>query len=396
MDTSQKLLFGGFPRTMGVTTPERESSELTQYVVHSQAEFDGVVDAANGERNLYASISRFLPGTNNGEYAGNAIEIDKVSFDFDSSAKAEPNSEHEWLHPLLPKKASDAKIWKLVKTDRDIRDAVLGDVCSDVQRLADRCMEDNVPLIGVFSGFGIHCHMLYQRTRKKITQKMKSTYNKWISQNTLSTTDDRASGKPFRILRIPNVRRVDNSKGCTKLGYTVPLRHDELMDITPTDLTDYSESPRINVGIDSEERPELQVEKDFLQAEGSELGQAKMRSIPDVEVSDDFAHTIVKEITGMPCVYERAFGVDPPNDIRVKVGIMFLNAGFSPDEITNIISKLGWVNFDRETTKYQLKKLKESGRGDWSCRTMRGKGLCTRADNKHDCPMFGYHGGNTP
>lgn len=407
MDHAQELLFGEFPRAMGVTTPDIETHELRQYLVHSSLEFDGVLDKVRGDRNIYSSISAYNPVKVDGDFEGNAILADKVSFDFDSPAKAEPEDypdkdpeeKPRWEHPLIPEQADDAWVIKRMREDSEIREAVLGDVCYQVRELARACIEDDVPTIGVFSGFGIHVHQLYQETMSRPSDKMLSTCNKWTSELKLPLADERASGRPFRIMRVPNVERVSHTEDGTKSTglYTIPLRAAEMAEIEPKELLDKSRSPRPTIGSEPASRPEMKVEEEYLGPGYQDgVGQEKMRPIPDHGVEDEFAEMLVKEICQMPCVYERALARNPPNDIRVKMGIMFLNAGYSPEETAGIIARLGWVDYDRDTTEYQLKKLQESGKGDWSCKTMQAKGLCTRADEKRDCPTYGYRGGNKP
>lgn len=418
MDSAQELLFGDFPRAMGVTTPDYDGMELRQYLVHSQSEFDGVVDRTKGKRNLYSSLSAYNPVKTDDTFAGCAVRADKVSFDFDSSAKLSEEEQEQygedeetpnWSHPTIPEFATDGEVIEKMREHEDIREAVLGDVCDNVRELAQACNDDSVPIIGVFSGFGIHVHQLRQPTQSRPGDKMLSTCNKWVSKLKLSCADERASGRPFRIMRIPNVERIchrdthadgEPGEGSTSEPtglYTVPLTAAEMAEIDPEMLMDLSASPRPSIGSEPPSRPILKVEEDYLgpgYADG--VGQEKMRPVPDDTVAEGFAEVLVKEVVQMPCVYERALSRNPPNDVRVKMGIMFLNAGYSPAETTDIIRQLHWADFDVETTKYQLKKLKESGKGDWSCRTMQAKGLCTRADDKHDCPRYGYEGGNSP
>ena len=404
LDSSQRVLFGQeFPRAVGVTTPEGKNS-LRQYIVNSKTELELVLDRVSGERNLYCSISAYIPITTDEGYEGNAVSIDKVSFDLDSSAKADPNMAIKWSDPSIPDYASDTQVAGMMNDDPDILHAVLGDVCDDAREMANECISSNIPLVGVFSGFGIHMHQLYSETKRRPNDKMISTYNQWVDTMDLKCIDERASGKPFRIMRFPNVERVCHDGVGTSypetepLGlFTVPIRRRELADITPEDLMGMSPHPRRIDGIEPPSRPEISVQEGYLgpmNPNGSD--QSDMRDVPDECVTDSFAKELVKDITKMPCVYERAFGSNPPNDVRVKMGIMFLNAGFSPSEATEIFARLDWVDFDRDITQYQLEKLQYSGKGDWSCNTMQTKGLCTRADNKTDCETYGYIGGNTP
>lgn len=406
MDTATSLLFGEYPRAVGVTTPRNDRMELRQYLVHSKSEFEGVYSKVSGNRNFYSSLSVYKPARKDGSFEGCAVLADKVSFDFDSSAKLDDKEKSEygsdeetpsWSHPTIPEHANDYEVIQKMRERQDVRDAVLEDVCRDARKLATACIEEDVPIIGVFSGFGLHIHQLYQPTASRPSDKMLSTCNKWTAELGLSCADERASGRPFRIMRVPNIERICHETGKGTGLFTIPLSGSELAEIRPEDLMDLSQSPRPNVGSASAQRPQLKVEEEYL-GPGYEdgVGQEKMRPVPDATPSEGFAEQLVKRVVQMPCVYERALGRNPPNDVRVKMGIMFLNAGYSPEETTDIIAKLNWVDFDRQTTEYQLKQLQQSGKGDWSCKTMQAKGLCTRADDKVECPTYGYQGGNSP
>lgn len=399
MDSAQELLFGGFPRAVGVTTPDHSGMELRQYLVHSDREFDGVLEQVEGARNVYASLSEYEPVKVDGSFAGSAVVADKVSFDFDSPAKADPDTEGDWSSIMLPQDADEHEVIDRMRESEQIREEVLGDICEDARKLAQASIDEDIPVFGVFSGFGLHVHQLYEPTRSRPGDKMGSNCRRWVSELTLPTADSKASGKPFRIMRVPNIERIDHADGEeTSTGlYTVPLTGSELAEITPRDLTDLSRGPRPTIGSEPRSRPEMKVDEDYLgPGQAGEVGQEKMRPTPDETMASSFAEEVVKEITQMPCVWERAIGRNPPNDVRVKLGIMMLNAGYSVGEATDIIAQLNWVDFDRETTRYQLRSLKKSGKGDWSCRTMQSKGLCTRADDKVECPGYGYRGGNKP
>lgn len=380
-----------------MTTPGHSGNELRQYLVHSEQEFEGVVDKVSGERNLYSSLSTYVPVKRNTEFQGCAIKSGKVSFDFDSSAKAPEEADYRWDHPTIPKEASDNEVVQKMKSDSDVRQAVLKDVCHNVRELAEDCIDKEIPIFGVFSGFGIHVHQLWEPTMSRVSDKMLSTVNKWVSELGLSCADERASGRPFRIMRVPNIERICHDEEIGTGLYTIPLKAAELARIEPEMLVDLSLSPRPEIGSEPDSRPQMKVHEDYLGPGYDEgVGQEKMRPIPEKTPAEQLAQKIIKETVQMPCVYERAFGRNPPNDVRVKLGIMLLNAGYSVNEATELIGRLNWVDFDRETTQYQLKKLKQSGKGDWSCKTMQAKGLCTRADKKEECPTYGYQGGNSP
>lgn len=399
MDPVQKLLFGGFPRAVGVTSPDSEGMELQQYLVHSETEFNGVLDKVADRRNVYASISRYEPAKKADKFSGCAVEADKVSFDLDSSAKSGPNSSTKWSHPEIPDNLPDNHVFTRMENNSAIREVVLGDVCRDVQKIAERCQSESVPLMGVFSGFGIHCHLLHKPTASHPGEKMQSMCRQWSEEENLETVDSKASGKPYRIMRVPNLQRVDHHGGSTvRTGhYTVPLSRSDLAEITPEGLMVASTEPEPNIDVGTDTRPEMKIREEYQGPQRSvDVDQDDMRPVPTETLADEFVQFLVKQITKMPCVWERALGRNPANDVRIKLGIMFLNAGFIPETITNIISRIGWVDFDRETTQYQLEKLYESGKGDFSCKTMKQRGLCVRADDEANCEIEGYRGGNRP
>lgn len=406
MDQAQTLLFGEFPRAVGVTTPGYKDMEMRQYLVHSEQEMDEVIAKTSGKRNLYASLSAYQPVKVDGRFEGSAVVADKVSFDFDSPAKmtdeerkqyGEDEKTPTWSSPMIPDHASDMEVVKMMRDDDEVREEVLGDVCYNARELATECIDRDVPIVGVFSGFGIHVHQLREPTRSRPGDKMLSTCSQWVSKLKLSCADERASGRPFRIMRLPNTERVCHDSGRGTGIYQIPLSASELAQIDSEELMTLSSSPRPKIGSEPRERPEMKVQEDYLGPGYEEgVGQEKMRPVPDQTMAEGFYVELIKDIVQMPCVYERAIGRNPPNDVRVKLGIMLLNAGYSVDEANDLIEKLNWVDYSKKVTRYQLKSLKKSGKGDWSCRTMQAKGLCTRADEKMDCPTYGYNGGNSP
>lgn len=393
MDRVQLSLFGGFPRTVGITTPEFDGAELKQYMVHTETEVDAVIDRVSGSRNVYSSISRFAPQKSDGRYNGSGVIADKVSFDLDSSAKGE-SDEDRWNHPEIAQGADDLWVARRLQSSDSVRDAVLSDVCRDARRMAQRAIEKDIPVVGVFSGFGLHIHQLYQTMKEDVEDKLSSTCNEWISELSLGTVDTAASGKPFRIMRIPNIERITYREEIQGTGiHTVPLTRDELSSVSPEGLIEKSDQPRVIPPVGS--RPELDVKSEYLSS-NHDVNQAKQRKLPDEKLGSEYVKFLVRDIVKLPCIAERALGPDPPNEVRVKVGVHFLNAGYSPSEIADIISQLGWRNYDRETTMYQIRHLQKTGKGDWSCKTLRDKNLCIQGESYEDCPTYGYRGGNTP
>lgn len=393
MDSIQRNLFGKFPRAVGVTTPHYEDMELVQFIVHAEDELDAVIDYVEGRRSVYSTISHFEPVFNDEGFRGNKVVVDKVAYDFDTPAKAAPEADRRFDIMSL-EQASDNQVFIKMQSSPDVREQVLGDPCADARRLAEASLAEGIPIVGVVSGFGIHAYQLYEPTSSRPGDKIGSTARKWITELNLGTADDLIIGDEQRVMRMPNVERTYEGKPTGVKQ--IPITGEEMRQITPEFIIEHWSSTR-EIPVPVQPRPRLRVEEDYIGPGYKQgLGQEKMRPIPEKNESRTYSEMMVKEVCIMPCVYERALGPNPPNDVRVKVGIMFLNAGFTINEITEIIAGLKWTDFDRKTTQYQLDKLRKSGKGDWSCRTMMAKGLCTRADEPISCPAYGYTGGNTP
>ena len=396
VDTSTRLLFGTFPRWVGLSKPH--DSGLWQFPVTSILEFEEVVNSANGVKNIYSSISAVRPVVSEGTYQGNAVEVDKVYYDFDSPAKAEREDPEDWQHPDIPDHASDRQVFDMMRDDPDILDAVLGIPCQEASILAEESKADGIPTVTVFSGFGIHVHQLYEPTFREPKARVKSTGNKYISELNLQTADDAVVGDDHRITRVPNVSRVDHDGGGDVGVYTVPMTQSETIDVTPEGLLSLAEEPRHDLLSAPSDRPELKLYQDYVtsQDDNESVDEEDMLPVPDMSNASDFAKTVVEDIVKMPCVYEHAFATNPLNAVRVKLGAMMLSAGLTVRECDMLIRELGWIDYEKDVTRYQLKKLKESGRGDFGCSTMQQKGLCVRADNPETCETHGYRGGNTP
>lgn len=397
MDDAQSLLFGDFPRSVGVTTPDHPSMDLRQFEVHSPAEFDGVMETIGGNKNAYVSIAEFRPVLRD-EFAGCQVVVDKVYYDLDSPAKGGREAPEDWVSPLIDDYADDREVIRWMRNDDDVLHEVLGDACDDARKLAETCIREDIPTIGVFSGFGIHVYQLYEPTASHPGSKIGSTAKKYTAELSLGTVDEKPIGDAQRITRVPNLERVDDAHQEATGLYQVPLSAEEMAGIQPEELIGHSRQPREEIASEPSERPRLKEQKDYLgpDPEEEDLGQDKMLPVGQEADANELAETLVKEVCRMPCVYERALTANPDHPVRVKLGIMFLNAGYKPTEIADIIGQLGWVDYDRDKTMYFLENLQENGKGDWSCKTMQGKGLCTRADDKPECPTYGYRGGNQP
>ena len=369
MDKVQQELFGEFPRAVG--NPH-------QWVVHSEAEMDVFLDYNNGSNNCYSSICSFLPGK---------AVADKVSYDLDSPTKESVFYDVEGEHKKV----------EMMRDDSNIADEVLGDVCDEASLLARESMNNDIPIIGVFTGMGIHMHQLFEPTDNP-SDEITSTAMKVIDDLSLDTVDGVPVGDVQRIMRVPNCERVhiegvyDDKQSIPCGLYTIPLTADELEDCTPQELLDLSQSTRL-IDLDYlPERSPMRVFDDYLNE------HVQVREDTSLEIGvDDFDDKeiveLAKDLLKMPCMYERIIQPNPGHEVRRNLAVMLFNIGFNPDTAEKFIRRLNWRDFNPSVTKKQLQHIWDNGYADMSCRTMQKKGLCTRQDDPKSCSTYGWSGG---
>lgn len=371
MDDAQAQLFGEFPRSVG--SPQ-------QHMVHSEGEFDVFTETVQGRRNAYSSLAVFPPGE--------PVVCDKVSFDLDAD-KGEPFEDGL---------RDDEKI-EVMRDDPAVAEEVLGPVCDDAQKLAANLLVCEYPVMGVFSGFGIHVHALTEPTEDP-AERMGSVARYWRHHLGLPTLDHKPIGDEQRIMRVPNMERVhltdlfdpDAERYRCDL-FTIPLTGDELLDITPESLLEMSRAPRPGVTVDDDERPAMPLYEDHVKESRAVTSRPDRPSI-EGEIDAEGADWLVKELLRMPCMYENLLlDPEPPHDIRLNSAVLMFNAGMTPAEVVEVFAVLGWKDWDRSVTHHQLKHIYENGYSDMNCETIQMNGYCTRTEDPEACPTYGWSGG---
>lgn len=374
MRPTQEVLFGAFPRRVG--TP-------AQHWVFNEAQFDLFTDTVEGSRNSYATVG-VLPLTE----AGDAVS-DKVLFDLDGDKSA-----------FTDDAADDRRVAQM-RADPTMAAEVLAEVCEDAQRLARESRDDGIPVVGVFSGFGIHVHQLYQPTTDP-SVAMTTVAKRYIEKADLGTADWAVVGQPERICRVPNMPRMthrtgrrDRIRDGTFTGlYTVPLTHDELVDVTPEWLLDVSQQPRELAAdaLSDQTRSQMPVWEEF-RGDANEHADAPQRPVDTRTApieSDADIEGLLEELISMPCMVQRLMQPNPEHEVRLNGAVLMFNCGLKPQHVLNIYSAIGWVDFSRETTRKHLRSIYRNGYSDMTCQTLRSKGLCVRADDPSDCPTYGW------
>lgn len=359
MDAPAAELFGDFPRRVGVPR---------QWWVYAEEQFDMFYESVCGNRNAYATVSWF-------DRKLRPVS-DKVAIDFDSPVK-----EPDW----------GWREAKRLQNDSEFRAEVLGDVCDDINDLANVLLNHNRAALGVFTGFGVHVHILYEPRTEPATA-MDSTAKKVIDDVGLETVDRAPVGDAQRLMRVPNAQRIEDGE---QTGiWTVPLTRPEMESVTPDRLLELAQEPRRGVTCEeSATRPEMEVHNEYVRNMAAIPKDPRPTTVDFDDVDDEVLKGVLKDLLKMPCMYERIIQPEPSHTVRRNAAVLLFNSGLGVDDVFELFRQLGWQDWDPEVTRKQLRHLYSSGYSDMNCETLQREGLCVRREDPTQCSCFGWSGG---
>lgn len=366
-------LFGETPRYVGLVGSEREG-ERNQFLAFDEVTLNLFLSMNYGDNNMYTRIS----------YLGNAggSILDKVFLDLDIE---KPDGVDDYASEIIP----------VMRDDRLVADDVLGDVVEDARAVASFLEAQDLPAIAVFSGLGVHVHVLTQAAVQP--DRELRTMVRWIeAEAELETLDDKGAreGDYNRLCRIANCPRV-GADGSQLDLYTIPLSMGELKEITAEELLALAREPR-QVPVPHGDRPEMEVKEEYDTETGGKVLDVGTKEVGDVPhgAFEDQLEAFLKDAIRMPCMYERIMSRNPDHHVRFNVAILLFNCGLDPDGVQEIYEKLGWFDYDPEVTRKQLWHIWETGYRSSSCQSIQEKGLCVYdSDGRESCPTFGWRGG---
>lgn len=368
-------LFGEFPRHVGLVGPER-GDKRDQFLAFDRTCFDLFLDRNYGDHNMYTRISHI-------GNAGGSI-LDEVFLDLDVD-KPDTDRDGGWAAKIIPE----------MRDDRMVADDVLGDVVEDARKVGEYVQEKEWPAIAVFSGLGIHVHVL-MNPRVQPARELRTMTRMIEDEAGLQTLDEKGArqGDYNRLCRIANCPRIA-ADGYPVSLYTIPLTMDELADITPEELLKWSKEPR-QVQVPKGHRPDMHVVEEYETATEGGVADVDVEEVGDVPEGayEEQFEKFLRDALKMPCMAERVMSRNPDHDVRLNCAVLLYNCGLGVDEVAEIYRKLGWFDFDRDITRDKLEHIWDNGYYSMSCQTIQEKGLCIyEQDEREDCETFGWKGG---
>ena len=189
---------------------------------------------------------------------------------------------------------------------------------------------------------------------------------------TRTTADPHCIGDIRRISRIPNTRRPPlNNTWCTPLP-------PEFVKYSWADIIQWTKSPHEFTATHTP----TQTIRDLPQVQLSEVRNITPTLIAEVGKpvnGNEFLRSMLR-----PCLYNAVTVPNPLHISRVATTAdLTKNYRFSADQIADFYEQLNWLDWNRQTTLFQIRSCQHLN--PFSCSRLRAIGVCMY-DNKRDCP----------
>lgn len=375
MDTASEALYNDFPRSVAAA----EGGELIQHYVHSVSEWEVFVEHNKPDKNLYCNIARMRQDMR--------PVTGLVPFDFDSPLK----------DSVFEEGTTDGEKIARMRQDSDLAYKILGEVWDDAQSLVRGCREENIPVITVFSGLGVHSYLLFQEKVEPVEEKVTTSMH-FVEKCDLSTYDRKIISDTKRILRIPNSQRVD--KNGPAGAWCIPMTESEVLNNSLMDLLERCSSPK-NIPMHNRykenNRPIMRVYEGVDVEDVNNAGSIEYKG--DAEVPENLEY-IIENCIPLPCVRKRFLSKNPDHMIRFAGVVHLFQAGFGLEEVQEIISKIGWIDYDRKITKKMTESIWKNRYSELSCSRLQSLGVCVYnyefeefSNDEKDCDTYRYTSG---
>lgn len=320
LDTTTQRLFSPFPREVG--NPARS-------LVRSPEAFENFIRINNGKKDCYVAV--YAPSANEGEYI-----IDKIFYEFDGSKS-------NWQEAV-----KDAKHFYSYMVE-------IG--------------EKTIPVISGKKGFHFHQILrpkLYKNAKELLAQVTLSIITRAFNKNPNICFDTHPVGDVRRICRIPNTLRPPEN-----LNYCTYLPFEEFLDMNEEELALHMKKPQtINLYLSTSRLSTLddfEIEKEPIRLNGNGK-EIEERSNGFKPSGSEFLKRILR-----PCLYNRLIQANPSHAVRVASTVDLLRLGMGEDLILRTYQKLNWLDWNEETTSYQISSCKKVI--PYGCKKLRGLGI---------------------
>jgi len=253
------------------------------------------------------------------------------------------------------------------------------DAFNDAIGLGKVLERENLLYIPVFSGKkGFHFYVMsnqfnYSSDEVPLAKYiLSSVQNYFIEEASLKHVDKHFIGSLTRLTRVPNTKR-DNQRYAIYL----PQRFWEKYDLP--EIVEMSYVPRcFSIENYCGEKLDFYEYSSIHEYDFDTEHDFDPSCVPEIDLSKCGKKDIYLLLDQIirPCILYRVFTDDPEHDIRTFFVLELKYYYFSQKEVEEIISKLGWQDYDSRITHYHVSKLFEKKLYPPKCATIRERGYC--------------------
>jgi len=308
------LLFSSFPREVG----------LKRKIVYNLKEWLKEIERMNGFEDVYTSL-----------YEVKHFTVDKIFFDIDSK-------------------------------DLDFAFRV-------ASKLYRWLVDHEYTVIPVFSGAkGFHLYVLlepraYEDVCVEKKKRLLANASFYILEKAgvldRPEIDRHVIGDIRRIVRVPNTLNLKTNSFAIFLPPEWPDR------LEPKNIVEMAKHVGTDYNYIIRNLPTLYDFPQIIRQEDYKEMYHKIEKERRLKIPENLKEFLKRLLR--PCLFYEITKPEPRHEARVATTIDLLHMGFSVDEIVEIYSKLGWVDFDEGITRYQVEHIKAHNYKPYSCYKLR-------------------------
>ena len=262
-------------------------------------------------------------------------------------------------------------------------DVEFGFMHEQVKRLHKHLMENNFLHYIYFTGGGFHIWVRLVDTFlpsdglevTQIKSAGKTLLSKWHTLLDLPSNDPTVAFDLAGMIRIPN--SYNSKRGC----WVTPLTSEEVMTLSADDVFELAQEPRggyIELG-ETPLKLTLPKKRNPFKAKRKKIGELPTITLHNMKI--------------LPCLAQAALGEGNPthraryhlaSNLADRMRWFFPAESVSMEEkdkhveeIVQICSEQGWVDWNEDITRTQVKSIVYKGYNHGNCKTLMVEGLCT-------------------
>jgi hypothetical protein len=186
-------------------------------------------------------------------------------------------------------------------------------------------------------------------------------------------TDTHIIGDIRRVMRIPNTPRLPKKEGGDIICYSTYLPQN-FYEMDKSLIYSILKEPHDMETPDFYPKPLFEITKPLTRRFRSVNNFSDNYDITVEYMPTDPLLQFVQSVL-RPCIWKVLSSTNPPHFVRVAATIDLKHLAFSSMQVFDIFSRLNWIDWNPETTDYQIDKIMHKNYRRYSCTKLKGANL---------------------